>query len=222
MEETKAAHENRTIVALFGEAEEAQKVIHDLLNAGFAKDKISLVANKATCAPALGPIESIDVESGPGAGIAVGSVAGFALGLFALSIPGIGLVLAAGPLAGALMGAGLGAAAGGAIGLLKQHGIHEDDAHCLCEAVRQGGVILTVLAPENRATEAEEILGRAHLVDLDDCREAWQQAGWKGFEHKEEPKVEAQPTLGLPFDPKSVKVGQQRQRRGVRSYFRVT
>ena len=45
-------------------------------------------------------------------------MAGFVIGIAALAIPGIGPVIAAGPLAAALTGAAAGAATGGLIGVL--------------------------------------------------------------------------------------------------------
>jgi hypothetical protein len=44
------------------------------------------------------------------------------LGLAALAIPGIGPIVAAGPMAAALTGAGIGAAAGGMLGSLVELG----------------------------------------------------------------------------------------------------
>lgn len=70
-----------------------------------------------------------EVAIGAGTGAALGGLGGFLVGLGALAIPGIGPVLAAGPIAAALAGVGLGAAAGGVIGALTELGIPEDDAH---------------------------------------------------------------------------------------------
>ena len=58
-------------------------------------------------------------------GAAIGAVAGLAAGLLALTVPGIGLVLAAGPLAAAIAG---GAVVGGVYGGLRDIGIEERHA----------------------------------------------------------------------------------------------
>ena len=58
------------------------------------------------------------VRSDTGEKAAIGGMAGFVIGIAALAIPGIGPVIAAGPLAMALTGAAAGAATGGLIGVL--------------------------------------------------------------------------------------------------------
>ena len=59
-----------------------------------------------------------EVITSGGAGAVIGGIAGLAVGLGAIAIPGIGAAIAAGPLAVAIGGAGIGAAAGGIIGAL--------------------------------------------------------------------------------------------------------
>jgi hypothetical protein len=87
-------------------------------------------------------------------GAAIGAAAGLAAGLLALTIPGIGLVLAAGPLA---MAMGSGAIAGGVYGGLRDIGVDEKYARSYEERIRSGGVLLTALIPtstsENRVLD---------------------------------------------------------------------
>ena len=82
-------------------------------------------------------------------------IAGLLVGIGALAVPGIGPVLAFGPLAAAIgataAGAGLGAAAGGIIGALVGLGIPEEDANFYAEGVKRGGVLVTVRADDARA-----------------------------------------------------------------------
>src|SRR5262245_5552234 len=131
----------KTVVGLFDTAAEAQSAVQDLVNSGFERNDISLIATDARgeYAREVGGTGSSAGE-GAAAGAVGGGVLGGVLGLLvgagALAIPGIGPALAAGPLAaalgsagaGALVGAGVGAATGGIIGALVGAGIPEEDA----------------------------------------------------------------------------------------------
>jgi len=56
------------------------------------------------------------IATGAGTGAAVGGVLGWLVGIGALAIPGIGPLVAAGPIVAALAGAGAGGATGGLVG----------------------------------------------------------------------------------------------------------
>jgi hypothetical protein len=62
--------------------------------------------------------KALETVAGGGAGALIGGIAGLAAGLGAMAIPGIGPVIAAGPLAVAIGSAGIGAATGGVVGAL--------------------------------------------------------------------------------------------------------
>ena len=85
---------------------------------------------------------------GAGVGGAVGGAVGatilavIAAGA-ALTVPGLGLVIA-GPLAGALAGGATGAAAGGLLGLLVGAGIPEDRAKIHERDLKEGGIVIGV------------------------------------------------------------------------------
>ncbi len=209
----------RTLVGVFEQLAEAESAVKELETAGFSRDGMSIIVNRAKCGPSLGPVENVMPPAGPGAGAAVGGLAGFAAGIVALAVPGIGPILAAGPLVAGLTGAGAGAAAGAMIAKLRQLGASEEEAGCYCEAVRRGGILLSVDVPAERAAEAEEIIGKHRLADLEDCAAEWSQEGWKGFDPSGEPAP-----AGLPFVPERVGPSagkERRERRSVRSYIRI-
>src|SRR5215211_4006029 len=104
---------SQTVVALYDDFPTARAVVEDLVEAGFPRDNISLVANDASGEYAGYLNADEDVTPGEGAGF--GAVVGALVGLGVALIPGIGPVLAAGPLAAVVFG-GLGAAAGAATG----------------------------------------------------------------------------------------------------------
>jgi uncharacterized protein (TIGR02271 family) len=96
-------------------------------------------------------------------GATMGAVAGLAAGLLALMVPGIGLVLAAGPLA---LAAGSGAIAGGIYGGLRDIGVEEQHARHYEERIRGGGVLLTALAPELPQARVLEVLAEHGAEDV--------------------------------------------------------
>src|SRR5579872_161462 len=79
-----------------------------------------LVADNGTKAP-----ESAII--GVGSGAAVGGAVGWLVGVGAVMIPGLGPVIAAGPIAAALAGIGIGGALGGFAGCLVGVGVPESE-----------------------------------------------------------------------------------------------
>src|SRR5207247_2408681 len=81
--------------------------------------------------------------AGAGAGAIVGGTLGLLAGIGALTIPGIGPFIAAGPILSALGGVGAGGVVGGLIGALVGMGIPEYEAKRYEGLVRQGRVLLS-------------------------------------------------------------------------------
>lgn len=183
----------KTIVGSFDSFEEAQDVLRDLQQRGYSRDDISVIANNASGQyndqygeegqlPRDAPGTMSDTGAGSATGAAAGGVlggaAGLVVGLMGLAIPGIGPIIAAGPIAAALAGAGVGAVAGGLIGGLTGAGVSEDDAHYYAESVRRGGALVTVRAEDARADEAVSIMRDHGAVDVERRAEQWKQQGW--------------------------------------------
>lgn len=139
--------------------------------AGFPTDEIGFVAGdtRGHTTPRIGPLESTGAESQMVENAWVGGVVGLAAGMIAVVIPGIGPLLAAGPLAGAIGGLTVGAATGGVIGLLRDQGISEEEAEFYAEGVKRGGALVTVHGVgEERAAKAREILDRHGAIDTEE------------------------------------------------------
>jgi hypothetical protein len=99
------------------------------------------------------------VAAGAGTGAAVGGVLGWLVGIGALAIPGIGPLVAAGPIVAALAGAGAAGATGGLVGGLVGAGIPEVEAKRYAGRIRNGGYLLSVHCDDKQWTKrAEEIL----------------------------------------------------------------
>jgi len=174
----------KTVAALFENSSEAYGAVKELLEHGFAHDDISVMTHDATSSDdVVTDDDSVSgIAGGAGIGAALGGVGGLVLGLTALAVPGVGPVIAAGPIAAALVGAGVGAAAGGLIGALIDIGIPEDHAHYYGEGMRRGGVLVTVATKDETAERAESILLRHNPIDLSSRAEEWRKSGWSRFD----------------------------------------
>jgi uncharacterized protein (TIGR02271 family) len=116
------------------------------------------------------------------AGGVIGGLAGLLLGLGAFAIPGIGPIVAAGPLVSALVGAGVGAAGGGLLGALVGWGIPETEAGYYAEGIRRGGTLVAVRAQEHQVDRIVDVMNMHNPVDIEERSEGWREAGWTGFE----------------------------------------
>lgn len=179
-----------TVSALYDNGTDAQNAVRDLVNHGFSRDRINVVASDAAgeYADYYGQdIPADDTLEGVATGALLGGLGGFVLGLAALAIPGVGPVLAAGPIASALIGAGAGAVTGGLVGALVDLGLDEDYAEYYAEGVRRGSILVTANVPDNMMERANDILARYNPVDLNRRVSYWREHGWTRFDTKSEP-----------------------------------
>lgn len=216
----------RTVVAIYDDFLTANAAVRELVDNGFSRDNISLIANNArgeygynnaatnaTAASAMN--ENVAEDTGAGAGMgagigaAIGGIGGLLVGLGALTIPGIGPVIAAGPLAVALTtltGAGVGAVAGGVtgglLGALIGLGIPEKEAEFYAEGVRRGGVLVTVKAEDSRTDQIMDILNHHNPVDIHDRAVQWREQGWKTYDASKQPVETAADQAQINTEPR--------------------
>jgi len=175
----------KTVVGNYSTLETAVAVVDDLVKAGFHRNSISVIANDpdAKYASYVDQDTAADgTAAGAGIGAAIGGLGGLLLGLGALAIPGIGPVIAAGPIVAGLAGAGVGAVTGGILGALVDLGIPKESAEAYAESVRRGNVLVTVQAEDNRADEATRIMQRPGLLNIEQQVQDWRSSGWNGFD----------------------------------------
>jgi hypothetical protein len=184
------ANQTKTIVGVFNSVQEAHAAVAELETQGISRDDISVVANKtATGYDTMADRDKTsDVVADAGIGAAIGGVGGLLLSAAgALTIPVIGPILAAGPIAAALTGAGIGAAAGGLVGALTESGVPEQDAKYYAEGVRRGDVLVTIRTNEAHADRVCDVLDRHDAVDVDDRVQNWRSRGWNGWNDTAQP-----------------------------------
>ncbi len=196
----------KNVVALFDDLSTAQKAVSELVTAGIARDHISLVANDAageyarhqaltTGTTGTTTDTAVDTTTGEGhvgpvGGSLFGALVGAVVGLGALLIPGIGPVIAAGPLigaAGAIAGAIIGGTTGGITGGLLGLGVPQEEVHHYAEGIRRGGTLVTAEVDEGMASQVENIFSKYNPVDIDLRAKNWRASGWTGFDEAAAP-----------------------------------
>ncbi|PZE20681.1 general stress protein [Paenibacillus xerothermodurans] len=178
--------ENKKIVGVFRTEEQAIQAIEGLKRQGYRSDEISVITKNRE------DMENLEMETGSKApeGVATGAAAGGMLGgaagllagLGLLAVPGVGPILAAGPIATTLTGVAVGAGAGGLVGGLIGLGIPEEEANRYNDYVNEGNILVMVdsYADRNAAVydtfRTNESLN-AHTYGDADSRVGTNQAG---------------------------------------------
>ncbi|HHX94592.1 MAG TPA: hypothetical protein GX691_02030 [Clostridia bacterium] len=148
----------KTVVGLFKNERVAEEAVRDLRGEGFEKE-ISILAKDRKEGGREGvrdaTFETSDsIADGTTTGGILGGLAGLAAGAGALAIPGIGPIVAAGPISGILAGAASGGIAGG----LLDWGIPEEESRQIESEVKQGKVLVAVSSSQDKVDRAEKIL----------------------------------------------------------------
>ncbi|MBF7081808.1 hypothetical protein IT084_02290 [Desulfallas sp. Bu1-1] len=154
----------KTVLGTFPSRDQAEKAVGELRGKGFDRD-ISVVArdegerqkNQFTT------MGTDNVADGTATGGVIGGLAGLAVGAGALAIPGIGPLIAAGPIAGLLSGAATGGIAGGLI----DWGIPQERGKFYEEKVKQGNILVSVRTSANRINDAADTLRRNGARDVE-------------------------------------------------------
>ncbi len=213
---------SKTVIALYDDFETGSRAVEALVDAGFERKDISIVANDVDekySKEVKHLNDKGDVTAVQGAGF--GAVVGGLVGLGVALIPGIGPVLAAGPLAAAVMagvGAVTGAATGGIVAGLVDFGVPEDEAEAYAESIRRGGALVSInLDQEEHVERAESILNRFNPVNVHERGDIYRKEGWTGYDVNAQPYVAQQPTTrsstasAAPASTTTVKAGEQKK-----------
>jgi hypothetical protein len=126
----------------------ADRATDSLVRSGFPPSNISLLLPENLGPKPIATEKATKAPEGATAGAGTGAVLGGALGLLAgmgaLAIPGVGPLIAAGPIMAALAGLGVGGAVGGFAGALIGMGIPEYEAKRYEGRIKSGGILLSV------------------------------------------------------------------------------
>ncbi len=157
------------ITGHFNNHEPAETAVRALVEAGFPYPNISIVAQN------LQASEQAQVLVAPSDAQAptplLGAIGGLLLGAAALTLPGVGPLLVAGPLAanffGLLDGALVGTSSGGLIGALMGYGLPRDKALKYQTVVQNGGFLVMAHGNETQIGLARGVLERQDASDLE-------------------------------------------------------
>jgi hypothetical protein len=168
---------NTAVFGIFPTYESLEGAVDALRSSGFRNTDVSFLMaenvgskdfghRKATKAPE-------GVVAGASSGVVLGGALGWLIGVGALTIPGFGPLIAAGPVVAALAGAGAIGTAAGILGGLIGIGIPEYEARRYEGRVRDGGNLLSVHCDDSEWTKlAKEILGRTGAKHISSTEEA--------------------------------------------------
>lgn len=167
----------QSVFGIYNNRNNAELAVDELRAAGFRAADISVLlpenlGNKemavkgATKAPE-------GATAGGASGAVIGGTLGWLAGIGALAIPGLGPLIAAGPIVGALAGVGAGGATGALVGSLIGFGVPEYEAKRYEGRVKNGGILFSVHTDDSEwRDKAKEILERTGAEDVHATSEA--------------------------------------------------
>jgi hypothetical protein len=142
------ASKNTAVFGIYTTPGAAEAAVDHLIARGFTNAAISVLLPDDESTRAFAHEKNTKAPEGTTTGVATGGVIGGTLGLLAgigaLAIPGVGPLIAAGPIMASLAGLGVGGAVGGLVGALVGMGIPEYEAKRYEGAVKEGGTLLSV------------------------------------------------------------------------------
>lgn len=150
-------------LGLFTSRSAGHEAIRALVAEGFRAEDISYFVQADDSDLRDPPDSQIDAaierggDTGAGVGAAAGGAGGVLIGLGLLTVPGVGPLLAVGPLAAGITGAITGGAFGGFAGSLAGFGISEAQSLAAERHVKSGSTIVAVRS-DDRAEVARSVL----------------------------------------------------------------
>jgi hypothetical protein len=165
------AGKNTATFGIFPSRASAEIAVDRLTAAGFSNQDVSVLMSDKEGSKDFATEKNTKAPEGATTGVGVGGAIGGTLGLLAgvgaLAIPGVGPLIAAGPIMAALAGFGVGGAVGGLVGALVGMGIPEYEAKRYEGRVKEGGVLLSVHCDSSdEVSKAKDILKAAGAEDI--------------------------------------------------------
>jgi hypothetical protein len=171
---------NEQVYGVFTKLEDAEQAMAALRDHGASGNEVSVVrAHDGAGVPQIEHDASHGITTTSPDDVVAGAVKGGAVGLglgvlaaaVALTIPGIGPILAAGPIAAAIGAAtattAAGVLGGGVVGWLVDQGVPTDAANRYGHALGSGGVLVAVRSPHLSTVEAVTLLQKYGAVDIE-------------------------------------------------------
>jgi hypothetical protein len=209
------ASKNTAVFGIYRTPEDAERSVDALMGAGFASSAISVLLPDNESTRAFAHHKDTKAPEGTTAGVTTGGVIGGALGVLAgigaLAIPGVGPLIAAGPIVAGLAGLGVGGAVGGLVGALIGMGIPEYEAKRYEGRVKDGGTLLSVHCDtSDQVSRAKDLLKSSGAQDISSTSEAagakLDDRGEVDARYASEPRVAGEPRVAS-FTPDTTAAG---------------
>jgi hypothetical protein len=161
----------KAVIGLVSSEAKAELIVAKLLHAGFSNNDVSALLPDTRGTRDFAHEHNTKAPEGAvagvGAGGAIGGTLGLLAGIGALAIPGVGPLIAAGPIMAALSGAAAGAAVGGVAGALVGLGIPEIEAKQYEGKIKEGSILLSVhVEDDEKRARAKRILEAGDADDV--------------------------------------------------------
>jgi hypothetical protein len=165
------AGKNTAVFGLYSTQGAVENAVDTLRTQGFRNTDISVLFPENEGTKDFAHEKHTKAPEGTATGATTGAVIGGGLGwlagIGALAIPGVGPLIAAGPIVAALTGLGVGGAVGGITGALVGMGIPEYEAKRYEGRVKEGGILLSVHSDNSDwTTKAKKILEQTGASDI--------------------------------------------------------
>src|ERR1700760_3548403 len=162
---------NKAVFGIYPTTTAAELAVDRLTTGGFSQDDVSVLMSDVDATKEFAHQKATKAPEGTAVGVTAGGVVGGTIGLLAglgaLAIPGVGPLIAAGPIMAALAGLGVGGAVGGLVGALVGMGIPEYEAKRYEGRIKDGGILVSVHCDSSEeVTRAKEILKQAGGEDV--------------------------------------------------------
>src|SRR5438270_10500589 len=159
------AGKNRAVFGIYSTRELVEGAVDALREAGFRNTDVSVLfpenAGTKDFAHKKGTKAPEGATAGAGAGAVLGGALGWLAGIGTLAIPGVGPLVAAGPIMAALAGVGVGGTIGGIVGALAGLGVPEYEAKRYEGRIQKGGILLSVhCATSDEVSRAKDLIQR--------------------------------------------------------------
>lgn len=156
---------------------QAASIVRDLQTSGFSADDVSVLLSDVESTREFATEANTKAPEGAAAGASaggiLGGIAGWLVGAGTLAIPGVGPLVAAGPIMAALGGAAVGAGAGGLTGALAGYGVPEYEAKRYEGRISDGGILISVHTEDGEERKlAREIFERHDAEGISSASEA--------------------------------------------------
>jgi len=170
------AGKNTAVFGIYKTSIQAEYAVDQITAGGFSNNDISVLLPDSRSTKEFAHEKNTKAPEGTATGAATGGILGGTLGLLAgigaLAIPGVGPLIAAGPIMGALAGVGVGGTVGGIVGALIGMGMPEYEAKRYEGRVKDGGVLLSVHCnSSDEVKRAEDLLKRTGAEDISSAGE---------------------------------------------------